>query len=56
MHEYVGLFARLVDEVRRGVEVQAQVVVLVVLARDVQRVGDVLLRVPDVDVLAGGED
>ena len=54
MHQDVGLLEGLVDEVAGGVEVQAQVVVLVVLARDVQGVGDVFLGVADVDVFAGG--
>jgi hypothetical protein len=56
MDEDIGLFARLVDEVDGSVEVNAQIVVLVVLAGDVERVGHVLLRVADVDVLAGSED
>jgi hypothetical protein len=56
VYEYVGLFAGLVDEVGGGVEVQTEIVVLVVLARDVERVGDVLFGVADVDVFAGGEE
>ena len=44
------------NEVSGGFEVQTEVVVLVVLPRDVEGEGYVFLGVPDVDVFAGSEE
>lgn len=55
MHEDVGLLARLMDEADGGIEMHAQVIVLMVLAGNVECVGDVLLGVADMHVFAGGQ-
>lgn len=44
------------DEVDSGVEMHAEVVVLVVFSWDVQREGHMLLRMLDMDILAGSQD
>jgi hypothetical protein len=55
VHQDVGFLAGLRDEVGGCVEVETEVVVLVVLPGDVKTVGNVLLGMADVNVLAGSE-
>jgi hypothetical protein len=52
VHQNVGLLSRLMNKVSSCTEVHAQIISLMVLARNVEGVRHVLFRVPDVNVFA----
>ena len=56
VHEDVGLLSGLADEVGCGFKVDAEIVVGMVLAGNIEGEGDVLFGVLDVNILAGSED
>lgn len=55
MDEDVGLFSGLVDEVGGSFEVEAEVIPWMVFSRNIQSIGNLFLRVFDMDVSAGSQ-
>lgn len=52
VYQNISLLSRLMDEVGRSAEVHTEVIAGMILARNVESVGDVLFGVTNVDVFA----
>ena len=53
VNKNVGLFSRMMDEKASSFEVDCKIIVLMILARNIQRVGNDLSWMLDMDVSAG---